>query len=66
MDETLIKLRDQVYARVEGSVVNDEWLQQKDWLNLYLQFKMLDMLASIDSRLDSIDSSLVSMNPLYK
>lgn len=64
MDETTKKIRDNVYMRVRNTPQDEDILYEL--LNLYMQFQLLDMLDSIDSRLISLENEVSKQNPLYK
>lgn len=68
MDETLNKIKEMVYQHAEranGAPI-DNILNQERFLSLYVQFKILDMLDSIDSRLISLEDEVSKLNPMYK
>lgn len=57
MDRTLRDVLDAVYKWFEGMVKEnpDAWLDNREWLSIYLQCKTLDLL-------DSIESEILDMN----
>ena len=61
MDVMLRDILDAVYKRFEAMVKEnpDAWMDNREWLSIYLQCKTLDLL-------DNIESELIDMNPVYK
>lgn len=68
MDEALQKIKELAYRLAEQASAEkfEEVIQQERLLTLYIQFKMLDMLDLIDSRLISLEDEVSKLNPLYK
>lgn len=71
MNEATKRIRDIVYARTEQATPDQA--MPPEWISLYVQFKILDELVSINEMLDSIDSCLIGveneiskLNPLYR
>jgi hypothetical protein len=65
MDETTQKIRDFVNERV-AYMIQQGMTLDAETMNLYVQFKILDMLDSIDSRLISLEDEISKLNPEYK